>query len=270
MTFALVLVALACWLSTGRRRRPPIGPGSWRDPGDPIGLTGLTGSVSSVRPRRHASSHAAAGSIVGPTLGRAAPALAGAASACGCLAVAGWPGGAFVGAVVAPGAVIFVRWLQSRASPGLAGADRAWIPLSLDLVATALLAGQPLPAALVVAAPRARPAVAALFDQAGGMLRLGAQPVDAWRAFAADPQLRPVAVTAVRTAASGIKLAAALRELAGDLRAEARVLAHARAERAGVWAIAPLGLCFLPAFVCVGIVPVVIGVATGLLHSTLI
>ena len=37
--------------------------------------------------------------------------------------------------------------------------------------------------------------------------------------------------------------------------------AHARAERAGVLVSGPLGLCFLPAFVCLGIVPVVIGLA---------
>jgi hypothetical protein len=28
-----------------------------------------------------------------------------------------------------------------------------------------------------------------------------------------------------------------------------------------VWVMAPLGLCFLPAFVCLGIVPIIVGVA---------
>ena len=31
----------------------------------------------------------------------------------------------------------------------------------------------------------------------------------------------------------------------------------------------PLGLCFLPAFVCLGIVPVVIGLADGMLPGVL-
>ena len=31
--------------------------------------------------------------------------------------------------------------------------------------------------------------------------------------------------------------------------------------RAGVWVLAPLGLCFLPAFVCLGVVPLVLGIA---------
>jgi pilus assembly protein TadC len=38
-------------------------------------------------------------------------------------------------------------------------------------------------------------------------------------------------------------------------------LAAAAAERAGVLIAGPLGLCFLPAFVCLGIVPVVVGLA---------
>jgi hypothetical protein len=31
--------------------------------------------------------------------------------------------------------------------------------------------------------------------------------------------------------------------------------------RAGVWVLAPLGLCFLPAFLCLGVVPLVLGIA---------
>jgi pilus assembly protein TadC len=34
-----------------------------------------------------------------------------------------------------------------------------------------------------------------------------------------------------------------------------------KAERVGVWSLLPLGLCFLPAFVCLGVVPVILGVA---------
>jgi hypothetical protein len=31
--------------------------------------------------------------------------------------------------------------------------------------------------------------------------------------------------------------------------------------------MAPLGLCFLPAFVCIGIVPTVVGIASGVLDA---
>ena len=44
-------------------------------------------------------------------------------------------------------------------------------------------------------------------------------------------------------------------------RQDAGHAAVAAAERAGVLIAGPLGLCFLPAFVCLGIVPVVAGLA---------
>jgi pilus assembly protein TadC len=44
----------------------------------------------------------------------------------------------------------------------------------------------------------------------------------------------------------------------------------AAAERAGVLIAGPLGLCFLPAFVCLGIVPVVAGLAGEVFGSGLL
>ena len=73
-----------------------------------------------------------------------------------------------------------------------------------------------------------------------------------------------MAVAARRSASSGARLAGALEQVAAELRSAARHDALARAQRAGSFAVAPLGLCFLPAFVCLGIVPVVAGLAGGL------
>ena len=36
---------------------------------------------------------------------------------------------------------------------------------------------------------------------------------------------------------------------------------EAAVRRAGVWVLAPLGVCFLPAFLCLGVVPMVLGIA---------
>jgi pilus assembly protein TadC len=52
-----------------------------------------------------------------------------------------------------------------------------------------------------------------------------------------------------------------LRSLAADARAAARVDTEAAVRRAGVWVLAPLGACFLPAFVCLGVIPLVLGIA---------
>ena len=52
---------------------------------------------------------------------------------------------------------------------------------------------------------------------------------------------------------------------------EASGLRHAAAaDRAGVLIAGPLGLCFLPAFVCLGIVPVVAGLAGDIFGSGLL
>jgi pilus assembly protein TadC len=58
-------------------------------------------------------------------------------------------------------------------------------------------------------------------------------------------------------------VAPALRSLAADARASARAATESAVRRAGVWVIAPLGLCFLPAFVCLGVAPLVLGIAAG-------
>ena len=55
--------------------------------------------------------------------------------------------------------------------------------------------------------------------------------------------------------------APALRALAADSRASLRAGTEAAVRRAGVWVLAPLGACFLPAFVCLGVAPLVLGIA---------
>jgi hypothetical protein len=64
-----------------------------------------------------------------------------------------------------------------------------------------------------------------------------------------------------RAATTGVPPVAAVTRLAGEYRAAGAREAAARARRASVLATAPLGLCFLPAFLAVGVVPVVIGLA---------
>jgi hypothetical protein len=66
----------------------------------------------------------------------------------------------------------------------------------------------------------------------------------------------------VRTSVSGAPPAVPLTGLAQAQRAAARRAAHLRVRRAGVLATAPLGVCFLPAFVLIGVMPVVMGLTT--------
>ena len=153
------------------------------------------------------------------------------------------------------GAAGFLHGRPARRRPD------AGLPLALDLVAAAVRSGQPVSAALLLAAPAAAEPAADALVRAARLLALGADPADAWAPLFDDPALREVAMAGRRSATSGIRLAAAFEQTATDLRAAARATAQARAQRAGALATLPLGLCFLPAFVCLAIVPVVVGIA---------
>jgi pilus assembly protein TadC len=144
--------------------------------------------------------------------------------------------------------------------------DRAAeLPLTLDLLSVCLQAGMPLVAALETVAE----ALAGPFSDdlrvVAGLQRLGAAPAGAWVGLASDPDLASVGRAVSRSAESGSRLAAAFDRLAADRRSALAAAGLARARTAGVVAMAPLGLCFLPAFVCLGIVPIVLSLATEVL-----
>lgn len=139
------------------------------------------------------------------------------------------------------------------------------LPVAVDLLAACLRGGAPW-----------HEAVEAVADAVGGPLgeelravsvqiRLGADPAEAWRALAEEPMLAPLARAAVRAASTGAALAPSLSRLARDQRRVARSAAAARARAAGIRALAPLGLCFLPAFVLLGVVPAIAGIASTIL-----
>ncbi len=198
-----------------------------------------------------------------PTTARAfvPTAAALAATGCGCVALGGIPAGIYMAVFVCPAVLVALRFARSR-RPAVTPDRR--VALALDLTAAALHSGRPLGEALAAAAPAAGPVSRTALLRVAGLLRLGAVPEQAWASVAGGP-LAPVAVTAVRSATSGIRLAAGFERLAADIRAEVTASAAGRAHRAGVTAMAPLGACFLPSFVCLGIVPVIVGMARSAL-----
>lgn len=95
---------------------------------------------------------------------------------------------------------------------------------------------------------------------------LGTDAVTQWRAVADHPQLGPLGRTMVRAFESGAPVADAVAALGGQLREARRFEVESRARSVDVKAAAPLGLCLLPAFVLVAIVPLV----AGLINSALV
>ncbi|MCA1565809.1 MAG: type II secretion system F family protein [Acidobacteria bacterium] len=93
------------------------------------------------------------------------------------------------------------------------------------------------------------------------LLAMGSDGEQAWQPALECPDTARFARAARRSGRSGAALSAALAVLATEARAGVREQSEARAQRAGVLITGPLGLCFLPAFLALGVVPVVIGLA---------
>ena len=189
--------------------------------------------------------------------------VSGAAVVVAALAILGPVTGSVAGVIVAPLAAAGAAQLARRSRSRPDARRTSGLALTVDLLAAALRSGQPIDAALAAVAATADPRTSVELAQVAGLLRLGADPPEAWEALLADPVLAGMARTACRSAQSGIRLAGSLEQLARELRADTWATAQARAHRTAIWAMAPLGLCFLPAFVCVGVVPIVIGLAGG-------
>jgi pilus assembly protein TadC len=133
------------------------------------------------------------------------------------------------------------------------------LPAACDLFGVCLGAGVPVSGAVAAVADATGPPLAEELRAVEAMYRLGAAPREAWCGAAAE--LQPLGRVLVRAGESGSSVAAALAALAAEARASERAATEERVRRAGVWVLAPLGACFLPAFVCLGVVPLVLGIA---------
>ena len=145
---------------------------------------------------------------------------------------------------------------RQRSAPVTAVRPARGAPI-LDLVSAALDAGlPPLPAVAAVAS--------ALPGPQGVLLRRSVAMVEvtgesAWRTLVDDAEIGPLAAAMARSGQSGAPVADSVRVLADDVRRDERAARMSRARRVGVRTAAPLGLCFLPAFFVVAVVPTVIG-----------
>ncbi|WP_165241314.1 type II secretion system F family protein [Corynebacterium lizhenjunii] len=91
------------------------------------------------------------------------------------------------------------------------------------------------------------------------LLALGVEAHQAWQPLRAVPGLGDVAALVVMSESSGAAIVTGCGRLSKHLRQQAEDLATTRAERAGVLIALPLALCFLPAFIVMGLVPIIAG-----------
>ncbi|MDT0615471.1 type II secretion system F family protein [Streptomyces lancefieldiae] len=183
-------------------------------------------------------------------------------------ALVGGVAGVVVGFLFAAG---LWHWQARRTAAGAAGAKtRAaeatrQLPLAADLLAACIAAGAgPVEAAQAVGDALGGPVGDAL-GRGAAEVRLGGEPGGAWRGLAEIPGAEPLARLLERADVTGLPAAGPVARLATQARADWARTATARARRAAVMVTAPVGLCFLPAFIAVGVLPVVIGLAGGVL-----
>jgi Flp pilus assembly protein TadB len=177
--------------------------------------------------------------------------------------VSGAPGLA-AGLVAAAVCWVVLSRAETPAQRRRRAATRSDLPHLVGLLAAAVRAGLPVGDALAAVCSALPGPAADLLAPLPPRLALGLEPAEVWRALDDDEALAPLGRTLVRAQQTGEPVAAALDRLAIELAARDRGETEDRARRVGVQAAVPLGLCLLPSFVLLGIVPWVAGMVDAL------
>lgn len=186
--------------------------------------------------------------------------------------LAGLGAGLFIGGPVglaaAPVAAVAAWVALARSEPGVLRREREAaareLPYFVDLFSCALRAGAAPHAALAAVVVACPGPTAQRLDAALARLRMGVDPVLVWRGLADDDVLGTLGRTLARAETSGSSVADAVERLADELERSSLAAVEDRARAVGVKAAVPLGLCLLPAFLLIGIVPTVAGLLTTL------
>lgn len=139
------------------------------------------------------------------------------------------------------------------------------VPLLLELVAAAVTAGLPPGRALEQALDALPVDAPDQLRRVCAQLACGAEPEAAWAGV--DERWRPLAEPLLLSLATGAPAAVLLVSAASVCRTERRRAAEEAAARLGSLLVLPLGLCTLPSFLLLGVVPVVLTLAGDLVGS---
>jgi Flp pilus assembly protein TadB len=139
------------------------------------------------------------------------------------------------------------------------------LPLAVDLLAACLRAGRPPDEAVGTVGRALSGPLAEQLAEVERRLNLGADPIAAWGCLLDEPACASFARAVQRALRSGAPLARTLEHLADDVRQARRWSAEEQARAVETRSVVPLGLCFLPAFVLIGIVPTIASSFSGIL-----
>ncbi|MBM9461147.1 type II secretion system F family protein [Nocardioides sp. zg-536] len=136
------------------------------------------------------------------------------------------------------------------------------LPHLVSLLGAALRAGLAPPQALGVVG-RALPGPAAdRLAPLAARLELGGDAAAIWSSLGGDPELGPLGRALARAHRTGAPVVAVIDRLADELAHRGRAEVEDRARAVGVRAAVPLGLCLLPSFLLLGIVPLAVSLAS--------
>ena len=186
--------------------------------------------------------------------------LASLALAAGLLAVLGGAFGVLVAATVAVGAPLALSKLEPTAIRREREAAALQVPEVAGLLASCIAAGATVRDATVAVRDAMEDPVKRALTTVVARMDLGAEPGLCWDVdTVAGRELAEIAAAFRRTGRTGAPVHDVLNRLADDLANERVRRLEAAARAVGIRAVAPLGLCFLPAFLLIGVVPVVAG-----------
>lgn len=140
-----------------------------------------------------------------------------------------------------------------RTGPSVADDQLAF---DLDLVAICLTSGLPIPVALALTAEAT--------EDRSGLQRIGRAMTIGGRKLADDDRLLPVLEVFEFSEHTGVGPAPLIESVAKELRDSSRRRQQEAAAALGVRLVLPLGVCILPAFLLLSVVPVVISLLSDL------
>lgn len=152
------------------------------------------------------------------------------------------------------------RWRAGAESPhdrGLQVQRALSLPVALDILAACFAVGANQRDALDAVARSVGGTLEGDLRVVSGAMHVGADVREAWSLIDA-PDLQALSAVLARAEVTGAPVTPLLAVLADQHRQRARMVAMDAARALGVRVAGPLGLCFLPAFVAVAVIPLVI------------
>lgn len=182
----------------------------------------------------------------------------------GCLVLFGIPTGFLIGAIAAPVGGHLVSRLESGAERRRRLQIERQLPGAIDLLIAVLDAGRPAGDAFGLVARATSDPLGSELGFIAGRLSVVGDAQSVWEGVRDRPEFAALGRSFARATRSGMPVGRVLDRLADELRRQRRTTAQERARSVAVSTAAPLGLCFLPAFFLIGVVPTLIGAFSSL------